>query len=99
MATVTIKFRRKHSDDWAVRNPVLAQGEPGYEIDTGKLKIGDGVHEWSDLEYISPGNYVPDPTDVPVTYEDLQNHENSLEPHPVYDYGPSLTTLYQNAKV
>lgn len=32
-------------------NPVLQDGEPGYEKDTGKLKIGDGLTHWRELEY------------------------------------------------
>lgn len=34
-------------------NPVLRDGEPGFEIDTGKLKIGDGFLPWLALEYIN----------------------------------------------
>jgi len=29
----------------------LAAGEPGYESDTGKLKIGDGTTPWNNLAY------------------------------------------------
>jgi hypothetical protein len=32
-------------------NPILAQGEVGYETDTGKFKIGDGTNPWSTLPY------------------------------------------------
>lgn len=32
-------------------NPVLMNGEWGYEIDTGKLKIGDGETAWASLDY------------------------------------------------
>jgi hypothetical protein len=38
--------------------PALLQGEPGFEYDTGKLKIGDGFSSWKQLEYISGGNSV-----------------------------------------
>ena len=31
---------------------VLAQGEPAYEINTNRFKIGDGIHDYKDLEYI-----------------------------------------------
>lgn len=31
------------------------EGEPVYELDTGKLKIGDGLHNYVDLPYISGG--------------------------------------------
>ena len=28
-----------------------ASGEPIYELDTGRLKIGDGIHDYADLAY------------------------------------------------
>ena len=30
-----------------------ASGEPIYELDTGKLKIGDGIHNYADLAYFT----------------------------------------------
>lgn len=48
----TFLLRRGTAEAWEAANPVLAYGEPGYEKDTGKLKIGDGDHHWSDLPYI-----------------------------------------------
>ena len=60
MATKTIKtyfrLRRGTSDAWTRVNPVLLYGEPGFEKDTNKLKIGDGTHAWNDLAYL--GNAV-----------------------------------------
>ena len=52
MATYTIQLKRGKASSWVTLNPVLAPGEPGFEIDTGKLKIGDGVNEWLDLKYL-----------------------------------------------
>lgn len=46
-----IILRRDGSTNWESQNPVLFLGEPGYETDTGKFKIGDGVSTWSDLDY------------------------------------------------
>lgn len=34
-------------------NEILFSGEFGYETDTGKLKIGDGITQWSSLAYAS----------------------------------------------
>lgn len=36
-------------------NPVLFNGEPGYESDTDQLKIGNGVDDWVSLAYIGGG--------------------------------------------
>ena len=38
-------------DNWRTNNPVLLNGEVGYEIDTRLYKIGDGIHNWIDLPY------------------------------------------------
>ena len=45
----TIKLRRGTSDEWANANPVLAEGEPGYDLDKFLLKVGDGFTAWVDL--------------------------------------------------
>ena len=46
-----IILRRDTSVNWEANNPVLLSGEPGYEINTGKLKIGDGSSTWTNLDY------------------------------------------------
>lgn len=45
------KLKRGLAASWAASNPVLLEGEPGGEKDTGQLKIGDGVNHWNDLPY------------------------------------------------
>lgn len=47
----SFKLRRGPAAEWTTDNPVLRDGEPGVENDTGKFKIGDGVHSWSSLPY------------------------------------------------
>lgn len=46
-----IQFKRKPAASWIAKNPVLAKGEPGFELDTFKMKIGDGVTAWTSLPY------------------------------------------------
>jgi hypothetical protein len=50
MAT-RMQQRRGTSAQWTSANPVLASGEIGFETDTNKLKIGDGVNTWANLSY------------------------------------------------
>jgi hypothetical protein len=50
-----IEFRRGLAAGWTATNPVLAAGEPGFETDTGKLKIGDGATAWVGLAYVGAG--------------------------------------------
>ena len=44
-----IQFRRGTSEEWAAANPVLAEGEPGYDKTNGDFKVGDGLTQWLDL--------------------------------------------------
>lgn len=53
-----IQFRRGSAYLWKSVNPVLAEGEAGFEIDTGRLKIGDGYNNWNDLQYIGSGEVI-----------------------------------------
>ena len=50
-----ILLRRDTSIQWEYNNPVLLAGEAGFETDTGKLKIGDGQTNWTDLDYLNVG--------------------------------------------
>ena len=50
---IQIQYRRGSASQWTTTNPVLAIGEPGYETDTGKFKVGDGSATWTALPYSS----------------------------------------------
>ena len=52
----TFKFRRNLASYWKKKNPVLAEGEPCFELDTGKLKIGNGTTAYKDLPYVNSGS-------------------------------------------
>ena len=49
-----IQLRRDGAQQWANVNPIFAQGELGIEIDTSRIKIGDGVTAWNSLRYERP---------------------------------------------
>lgn len=51
-----ITQRTDTKQNWEIKNPVLLKGEIGVEIDTGNLKIGDGVSKWTLLIYSTPQN-------------------------------------------
>lgn len=92
-----LKLRRDIAARWSITDPVLADGEPGFEKDTGMLKIGDGITAWRDLPYFIPHdpNVIPTPGDPSA----LLAHINSSAPHPTYDDGRNFELLYENAKV
>jgi hypothetical protein len=47
-----IFFRRGASSNWSSVNPVLNSGEPGFDVTLKKLKIGDGVTPWNNLDWV-----------------------------------------------
>jgi hypothetical protein len=54
--TATVKLRRGTAAAWTSLNETLNRGEPGFEIDTKKLKIGDGNTPWNSLPYVAGAN-------------------------------------------
>jgi len=52
---IQIQLRRGTASQWTTANTLLAQGEIGLEIDTYKIKIGDGVTVWNSLAYYASG--------------------------------------------
>lgn len=59
---VQIQLRNDTASNWTSADPVLALGEMGIESDTKKVKLGDGVNNWSDLDY-APLTGTPDEID------------------------------------
>lgn len=58
----TLLIRNDTASNWRTRNPILAKGEMGAEIDTGLLKIGDGIKTYNNLDYINASNNVDNKT-------------------------------------
>jgi hypothetical protein len=46
---MTIQLRRDTAANWSASNPVLSDGQPGYDKTNGLIKIGDGVTAWNSL--------------------------------------------------
>lgn len=47
-----IRLKRYRESEWTSSDLVLDHGEPGFEVDTGKLKIGRDSLPWSSLPYV-----------------------------------------------
>lgn len=58
----SIQLRRDTSANWGSVNPILLNGEPGFETDTNKLKIGNGTSAWNVLPYVVPTITIPPAT-------------------------------------
>jgi len=54
-----IQLRRDTSTAWNNVDPVLNQGEPGIETDSGRMKIGNGTTPWSQLPYLKTAELPP----------------------------------------
>lgn len=78
---VQILLRRGSSAQWASSNPILAQGEAGVELDTGNIKIGDGVTHWNSLPYTT----VSQTTAQSLIDSSIDAHEALSDPHPQYE--------------
>lgn len=53
-----IQVHRGTSEAWKRNNPVLEDGEFGFELDTGLLKIGRDSRNYTDLPYINDGAFL-----------------------------------------
>lgn len=109
MPAATIRLRRNTSAQWAALNPILDSGEQGLETDTGRVRIGDGQTRFVALDYFLPSAQVITLINTAISNAGagdggaaqaaIAAHIASLTPHSVYDDGPSLVLLYENAKV
>jgi hypothetical protein len=70
---VTLKFRRGTTNEWVQSTRPLAQGEPGFDVVSGALKIGDGMSSWQSLPGFFPSsnlvNYVAGTTPISIGYQ------------------------------
>lgn len=48
-----IQFKRGSTKSWLSQKKPLAAGQPGYDKDENKLKIGDGKKLWAELPYVT----------------------------------------------
>ena len=84
-----LQLKRGTSARWSELNPILAIGEPGFEYDTKKLKIGDGETAWNDLPYINREELY-----CATTYEELPPIGNA---NCIYKVGDKKSLYQWNA--
>ena len=78
---ITIQIRRDLAATWTSVNPVLADGEIGFETDTKKLKIGNGTDDWTTLAYFNTEGVVNEAAVLAAlgyTPEDEANKQTDL---------------------
>lgn len=99
--TTKIQYKRGTAARWAQLNPVLADGEPGYETDTKKRKTGDGVTAWVDLPAVPTAAEVAlklDAAAAATTYvSTLIAKGAGIDPTGATDSTPALQSLANSA--
>ena len=95
-----IKLRRGTAADWAESLPqpggeVLKLGEPGFEKDTFKLKIGDGINGWNDLPYVA-GGFGGQDGPLEYTYDVDMSSDGTTTPTNLYFDSLSNNIDYSN---
>jgi uncharacterized protein YjbI with pentapeptide repeats len=66
---VQIQLRRGTAAEWASADPILAEGEVGADLTSGRFKIGDGSTHWSSIPFAigTDGNGILYGTAAPTT--------------------------------
>lgn len=49
VAKINIRVRRKTSSQWSSFMEIIPLGEPCFSIDTGEIRVGDGINVWNNL--------------------------------------------------
>ena len=70
-----IQFLRGTSTAVSNENPVLAAGQPFFETDTNKIKIGNGVNQYNSLPYINP-----DSTSISTSWDSIEDKPSTFPP-------------------
>ena len=60
---VRLQLRQDTTENWKTENPILLEGEMGYDTNTKQFKIGNGINSWNTLDYYK----------IPINYNDIDN--------------------------
>ena len=73
-----IQLRRDTAANWSTNNPTPSAGEPCFEIDTGRQKIGDGITAYNSLPYQGGTSDTAVTTDTKQTISGLKTFVNDI---------------------
>lgn len=101
MAHIPFQFRRDTAANWSAENPVLREGELGFETDDlgtadPVIKIGDGVTAWNSLPAYAPaaaGVNVVSGTGIDVDNTDPINPIVALDTGTIFSLGLADTSV------
>ena len=96
----TFKLRRGHTEALREQNVLPSQGEPIFDIDLNKLKIGDGVKHYNELEYIGKSVITANSVEEFPVQGDSECLYIAADPESIYRFDAISKTyvpLYANA--
>lgn len=73
-----IQLRRDTAANWSTNNPTPSAGEPCFETDTGRLKIGDGTTAYNSLPYQGGTSDTAVTTDTAQTISGKKTFTNDI---------------------
>lgn len=73
-----IQLRRDTAANWSTNNPTPSAGEPCFETDTGRLKIGDGITAYNSLPYQGGTSDTAVTTDTAQTISGKKTFTNDI---------------------
>ena len=73
-----IQLRRDTAANWSTNNPTPSVGEPCFETDTGKFKIGDGITAYNSLPYQGGTSDAAVTTDTAQTISGQKTFTNDI---------------------
>lgn len=100
-STKTIKdwrmqVRRGNSAEWVQNDHVLLEGELGWESDTNKLKIGNGINSWNNLPYLTTGSSGGGATNIVTDYRSEFETDNYIYAGFLLNSSPVITRVIDN---
>lgn len=101
---VRMQQRRATAEQWLLADPILEPGEIGYETDTNSFKIGDGINNWSLLDYFETSTALQGTIDdyIPLTQKGAALGVAELDANgfvPSSQLDIDLTAYYTSAEV
>ena len=76
-----IQIRQDTTENWVTTNPILADGEIGYDTTVMRFKVGNGVYKWTELSYTKNEMYDDTLVNEKINQinEDLSQKSNSSD--------------------
>jgi hypothetical protein len=90
-----IQFKRGSTESWSKQKAPLADGQPGYDKDRKKLKIGNGKDSWNELPDVGIAR-----EDILISEKEAKKKQSSaasillhklgIDDSPIITYGPEV---------